>query len=251
MSVTGAIARAEVRALLRGTTGWLVVAGFQLAAGLFWLALLDAYVVRSRDRLFDPYAAARLDLVDHLLAPFFGNLTVLLLVVGPAVSMRAFAEERRRGTLDGLLAAPVRGSEIVLGKFLGGFFLVALCLLGTVWMPVSVGLWRPIDPGAVLLGYAGLLALGAATLAIGLLASAFTESPVVALVLAFATVLALWIVGWVDPDPTSVPAQLSLSRHVQDALHGSARASDLAYFTGLVGWCLLAAWQRVEAYRWA
>ncbi len=246
-----AVATREVRALLRSTTGWLVLAGFQVAAGVFWLALLDNYVVRSRDRLFDPYGAAQLDLVDHLLAPFFGNLTVLLLVLGPAVAMRAFSEERRAGTMELLLAAPVRGWEVVLGKFVGAYALVLICLATTLWMPASLAFWRAPDPGAVLLGYVGLGLLGAAVVAVGLLAAAFAESAVVALVLAFAAVLALWIVGWVDPDPTSWAGQLSLSRHVQDPIHGALHLSDLGYFAALVGWCLVAAWQRVESWRWA
>ena len=250
MSVVLAIALRELRALLRTPTGWLVLTGFQLAAGLFWLALLDAYVVRSRDRIFDPYTAAQLDLTDHLVAPFFGNLTVLLLVVGPAVAMRSLAEERRQETIELLLASPVSGAEIVAGKFLGAWAFVLGAVATTTWMPLSLGLWRLPDPGALAAGYLALALLGAAVTAIGVLASAFTDAQLVALVLAFAATLALWIVGWVDPDPTSLASRLSLSRHVQDGLRGAVRLSDLAYFGALVGWCLLAAWQRVAAWRY-
>lgn len=250
MSVVLALAQRELRALLRTTTGWMVLTGVQLAAGFFWLALLDSYVVRSRDRLFDPYAAARLDFTDHLLAPFFGNLTVLLIVVGPAVAMRAFPEERRAHTVELLLASPVRAVEIVAGKFLGGLAFVLSALATTLWMPLSLGFWAGPDPGALVGGYLALALMASAVVAIGVLASALADTQVVAMVLAFAVTLALWIIGWVDPDPTSVASQLSLSRHVQEGVHGALRLSDLAYFGGLVGWCLFAAWQRVAAWRY-
>jgi ABC-2 type transport system permease protein len=117
-------------------------------------------------------------------------------------------------------------------------------------MPAVLAAWRAPDPGAVLAGYVTLALLGAAVTAVGVLASAFTDAQLVALVLAFAATIMLWIVGWVDPDPTSVPSRLSLSRHVQDGLRGALRLSDLTYFGALVGWCLLAAWQRVAAWRY-
>lgn len=251
MRVITAIARRELRGLLRGPSGWLVLAGFLLLAGVFWVVLVDGYVAQRTDLVIDPHRAARTTLVDHLLAPWWGNLAVLLIVVGPAVTMGSLAEESRTGRRDLFATAPIAAGQIVAGKFLGAFAYVACLLLATSWMPLSLGLWTPLDPGALAAGYGGLLLLAASVVALGLLASSLTDRQLVALILGFAVVMALWVVGWVDRDPTSLAAQASMSAHLRDLLLGSLRASDVAYYLLLTGWSLFATWQRVDAWRYA
>lgn len=251
MRVVWAIARREVRALLSTATGWLVIAGFLFLTGAFWLALVDNYLARSGDLAYDPYSDVRLHLVDHLLAPFFGNVSILLLVVCPAITMRLFADELRLGTLDLLATSPVSAWQVALGK-LGGAWAFVLLLLGcTLWMPLALTPYASLDVGAVVGGYLSLVLLGAALTAIGTLASALTDQALVALVLSFAVTLVLWIVGWLNPDPTSFVSQISLATHVTDMARGAVRLSDVAYFTLLSGWCVLALQQRVASWRYA
>ncbi|MCB9682002.1 MAG: ABC transporter permease subunit [Alphaproteobacteria bacterium] len=251
MRVVLAIAGRDLRALLHHATGWAVAAGFLLLAGVFWLALLDGYVVHGQEQLYDPYSSVQLSLTNHLLAPYFGNLTVLVLFVAPAVAMRSFADEVRAGTVALLATSPITAWQIVLGKYLGSLGYVLVLVAATLWMPLSLLAWTVPDPGAVVGGYLATVLLAATVVAIGTLVSATTEHPLVALVLTFALTLVLWIVGWVDPDPTSPIGQLSLAVHVQDMIHGALRRSDLSYFALLVGWCLFATWQRVLAWRYA
>jgi ABC-2 type transport system permease protein len=244
-----AIARRDLTALLGTATGWLVLAGHLLLAGIFWVVLLDGFVIRSE--AFDPYAELHLSLVDHLIGPFFGNVTIVLLVVAPAVTMRSFADEARHRTTELLATSPITPAQIVAGKLLGSLAFVALAILGVAWMPLSLYLWATPDPGALAGGLLALLLLGTAVTAIGTLASSLTDQPLTALVLGFAVVLTLWILGHLDPDPTSLASQLSLSRHVQELVRGAVRASDVAYFLLLTAWATFATWQRVRLWRWA
>jgi ABC-2 type transport system permease protein len=250
MRVVYVIARREVGALLHTATGWLVLAAFLLLAGVFWVALVDHYVSVGQDQVFDPYAVQQLSLADHLLAPWFGNLVIVVLVVAPALTMRLLADEVRHHTIELLRSSPITTAQIVLGKYLGSLAVYGLLLAASAALPCSLYAWASPDPGAVAAGYLALLGVGAVVLAVGLLASACTDSPLVALMLTFAVVLCLWIVGWTDPDPTSATSQLALSTHVQDLLRGALRLSDLSYFVLLVGWCLFATHQRVEAHRY-
>ncbi len=245
------IAGRELRATLATTTGWLVATGYLLVAGVLWLGMLDHYIVTMADQINNPYAAYQMNLSDQLVAPWFGNLTVVLLVVCPALTMRLFAEEVRLGTLELLVTSPVSTVSVVVGKFLGVTAFLATVLAISTWLPLSVMVWGSPDPGVVFGGFLALLLMGASVLALGMLASAFTDSQVVALVLAFAASMCLWIVGWVDPDPTSLASQLSLSAHLQELLRGGLRLSDVTYYLCLIGWCLFATHQRVEAYRYA
>ena len=244
------LARRELTSLLAAPLGWIILAGWSLLAGDLWIAMIDRYASSSLERVYSPWAAGELDPIAHLVAPWQSNLSIVLLVVGPAITMRSLAEESRRGTLELLLASPASAAEIVVGKYLGAMAYCTLLLAWTGWMPLLIAGRVPLDAGAVLSGTVGLFAYAACVVAIGLLASASTDSPALAMILSFAVCLVLWIAGWIDPDPTSLWTQLSLSGHLVDAWLGLLRASDLAYVGGLVGAALVLATLRVEAGRY-
>lgn len=243
------VARRELSALLDAPLGWWVAAGWMLAAGLFWVAMVDRYAVASLDQVYSPYAAAQVDPMTHLIAPWYANLGVLLLVAAPVVTMRLVAEEARSGTLELLLSSPATAAELVLGKLLGAWSYLLLLLAGVVWMPLLLRQHVDVDLGAWATGAAALGLMAGVVAAVGLLASAMTESPTAAMMLSFSAALCLWIVGWVDPDPTSVWTQLSLSGHLQSGLMGLVRPSDVAYDLLVIGWCALAASVRLEGHR--
>ncbi len=113
--------------------------------------------------------------------PLFELLPLLLIFLVAAVTMRAWAEEKRAGTLEVLLTLPVRTSELVVGKFLAGMALIAVALGLTLPLPFVVSMLGPLDWGPVVGGYLGALLLGSAYMAIGLCVSARTDNQVVAL----------------------------------------------------------------------
>ena len=244
------LARAEVSSLLDGPLGWLLMSGWLLLTGAFWLAMVDRYAMIGRDQVYSPFGAATINPIADLIAPWQANLSIILLMIGPAVTMRAFAEEVRRGTMELLLASPASAAEIVIGKYLGGLWFVGGLILGSLWMPLLVASKVDLDLGALVVGAVGQLGFAAAVLAVGLVASATTDSPAVSLVLSFAVCLCLWIAGWIDPDPTSVWTQLSLSGHLATAWTGLVRLSDVVYLGGLITSCLVVATLRVEANRY-
>lgn len=118
--------------------------------------------------------------------PLFKWLPILLIFLTGAVTMRLWAEERRAGTLEFLLTSPASPCTLVFGKFLACLALVALSLLLTLPLPVTVSLMGPLDWGPVLGGYLATLFLASAYIAIGLLVSSKSENQIVSLI---ATVL--------------------------------------------------------------
>jgi ABC-2 type transport system permease protein len=190
-------------------------------------------------------------LTTHLTGPWFGNVTVILVLISPALTMRLLAEEYQRGTIELLLTSPVSSWEIVLGKFVGAVAFLGLMLAGTGYVPLTLFAYGSPDPGPLLAGYLALMLLGGATIAIGLFVSSMTQNPLVALVVGFCLALFVYLLPWIDSAPDSLPSLLGMSSHVRELLGGRLLLSDLVYFVGLCAVLLLAAQQRVEARRWS
>jgi ABC-2 type transport system permease protein len=174
----------------------------------------------------------------------------LLVLVTPILSARSFAEEASRGTLDVLLAVPVRTARLVAGKYLAVVVTVLMLLA-----PISllVGLlfaYGDPDPGPVLTGMLGLAVLGASMAAVGVLASSLTSSQPVAAVLGLFAVLALWFahVGS-EGLPTAVVAALSISERLRSFASGVIDLADGVFFASLVVVALAGAVAAVESRR--
>lgn len=251
MSTVLAIAGRELRSAFTGAVGWLVLVGFSLLSGFFFQWVFTAYVSASTELVFDPYAAGQLHLGEHLLAPYFGDLSIVLVLVAPALSMRSFAEELRSRSMELLLTSPVTTAQIVFGKFLGLVAFAGVLLAVSAPGPLSLFWFGSPDVGVIASGYLGLWLLCAASLSMGLAASSFTENQVVALVISFALGLMLYVLGMFGlEDPDGALSQLALTGHLDDLFVGRLKLSDLAYFVAFVATWLFATHQRVESYRW-
>ena len=116
--------------------------------------------------------------------PMFESLPVLLIFLASALTMRMWSDERRTGTLELVVTVPASAAEFVLGKFVACWTLLAVALLLTLPLPITVSMLGDLDWGPVFAGYVAAALLGAAYLSIGLWLSARTENQVVALILA-------------------------------------------------------------------
>lgn len=114
--------------------------------------------------------------------PLFEWMPLLLVFLVAALTMRMWSEERRSGTIEFLLTLPVSPFQLMLGKFLAGFTLLALALLLTLPLPFTVSLVGPLDWGPVWGGYLAAMFLGAAYLSIGLYLSSRNENQIVSLI---------------------------------------------------------------------
>lgn len=237
-----AIAWRDWLALWRTPVGWLLAALTQGVLAWWFLLLADRY-----QREYGPAlagSASSLGVADLVVAPFLGGLPLLamLLVTVAVLGMRAFAEERRAGTLVLLLASPRSALAIAAGKYLGA--LLSLTLLLALWsvMPLSLLLGTALDLGRLAAALVGLWLAGAALLAVALPVSAATDQPAAAATGAFAAGLLLWLVG--RGAEGGVLAWLGLTTHYRGFLDGALAAGDVAYFLLLAATGLaLTAWR--------
>jgi len=167
----------------------------------------------------------------------FHQMYVLLIVLVPVLTMRAFAEERRADTIELLLTAPVAEVWLVAAKFLAGLALVMAMLAASGVYAVVLGLYGQPDWAPVYGGYLALALLSCLLVAIGILTSSATENQVVAAAAALGTGLMLWFadsVSYLLPPPLDVLAiNLSLIGHFTTFVRGSLFLSDAGYFVTL------------------
>ncbi|MGR0480698.1 MAG: Gldg family protein [Candidatus Electronema sp. V4] len=172
------IARKEFGAFFSSPAAFVVLGAF-LAAALFAFFWVETFFARNITEL----------------RPLFEWMPVLLIFLAAAVTMRIWAEERRAGTLEFLLTAPVQPAVLVLGKFLACLALAALALLLTLPLTITVSLLGPLDWGPVFGGYVAALCLASAYIAVGLFVSIKSESQIVSLIVTTLICGLLYLIG--------------------------------------------------------
>jgi ABC-2 type transport system permease protein len=128
------------------------------------------------------------------LVHIFFQAAMLLVLIVPIITMRQFSEERRHGTLELLLTGPAHEAELVLAKYLACMAALGV-MIGLTFAYTAVLAWfgNP-DWGPVYSGYVGLLLLGSALVAIGLVVSALTANQIVAAVVSLGVFGMLWAI---------------------------------------------------------
>lgn len=166
MNTVVAIAKRELKSYFATPIAAVFLVVFVVLCGVFTFQV---------GRLFDRGVAD--------LAPFFNYLPWLFLILIPAVAMRLWAEERKSGTIELLMTLPISPTEAVTGKWLAGTLFVALALVLTFPLWITVNVLGDPDNGVIFANYVGALALASVFLALGGCASASTRNQVVALVM--------------------------------------------------------------------
>jgi len=164
---------------------------------------------------------------------FFQAAGLLLLVV-PLVTMRSFAEERRSGTLELLLTAPVRESHVVLAKFLAIMAVLGTMIALTGTYAVVLGMYGTPEWGPIYGGYLGLVLLASALAALGLAVSALTANQVVAAIVTVGVSFLLWTLDTLAAMlPDAVERWfigVSLLARLTPFVTGAMYLSDLGFF---------------------
>jgi ABC-2 type transport system permease protein len=182
---------------------------------------------------------------------------VCLIAVPPLVTMRLVAEERRSGTLEVLLTAPVRDGEVILAKFLG-----ALVFQAFLWAPTLIdirilrGYGALPDTGQVVASYAGVACVTALLTAVGLLFSTRTSNQIVAAVGSL-TFNLLFVGAPLLADAErfgllgSALATISVVQHVSGSFgRGLLDSGVIAVYAAGTAGVLVMATRSLEARRW-
>lgn len=247
-----AMTRRELGAYFCTPIAYLVLFGTTIIGWLNYLMFVSDYLLQAGGRtpLFEP-------IVQNYIVGFFPVIVPMIAV--PMITMRIISEERRSGTIEVLLTAPVSEWQAVLSKFLAAliYFLILFLPWGLFLIPVYyVG--REGFDYAPLLGF--LLALGctgSAFVATGLFCSALTKNQIIAAVLAFAAMMLYFVLPytlqWIGIGATlrNTIMNLSYMQVWNSSISGNLSMQQLfTYLSVTVFWLFLTT-KVLEARKWS
>lgn len=237
--------RKELQGFFSSLIGYLTIGVFLLVLGLIMFVFPDTSLLN--------FSYATLDQLFEI-APW------VFLILIPAVTMRALAEERQQRTLELLLTYPLSPTQIVLGKYFASLTIAVLALLPTLLYYYTVyELGSPqgnLDSGAIAGSYLGLVFLAGIFCAIGMFASSLSQNQIIGFLLA-ATLCFLMHYGFqfVSNLPIFVgrvdnAVQLfGIEQHYRSISRGLIVLADVVYFVSVAAWFLYVTVLRVKAER--
>ena len=179
-----------------------------------------------------------------LVRPFFSWHPWFYLFLVPAVGMRLWADERRLGTLELLLTMPITTWQAILGKFIASWLFLALALVMTFPVVITVNYLGDPDNGAILRGYIGSWLMAGAYLAVSCVTSAITRSQVVSFIIAVVACLFLILAGfppvlnllehWAKPWLVNLVASFSVITHYDGFQKGVLDSRDVIFFLSVI-----------------
>lgn len=220
----------EINAFLSSLVGYIAIGVFLLVNGLLLWIFPGAYNV------FDSNYAGLGSM--FLLAP------VVFLFLIPAITMKAFAEEKKSGTIELLFTKPITDFQIIIAKYLAGVVLVLFSLLPTLvyfYCVYQLGAEKGnIDMGGLWGSYLGLLFLGSGFVAIGIYASSITDNQIISFLFGmlicafcfygFEIISYMGLFGSGD----SAILKLGINEHYISMSRGVIDTRDIIYFLSLI-----------------
>jgi ABC-2 type transport system permease protein len=243
-----AVVKRELFAFFVTPLAWILIVVFLVVQGMHFYLLVDHFASQP-DATGD----------ETPLSAFFGNTVLLYLVLFmlvPPMTMRTFAEERRSGTIETLMTAPVSSSAVVLAKYAAVLVTYVVMWAPTALYLVILGRTGALDWRAAGSAYLGVLLVGAGYLAIGICASALTRSQFLAMIWTALVLLVMFILGvgeFVTREGTALHAlcaHVSVWSHMNDFASGLVDTRRLLFYGTLIVLPLFVTTRAVESWRW-
>ncbi len=235
MSPALVISRREIRTYFNSPVAYIVVTVFTILTG--YLFFTQLFIEKQAD-----------------LRGFFGIMPLLFMFMAPAITMRLLADEKATGTLELLITMPVRDWEVVVGKFLAAMALLCTALGLTLVFAITVRALGPLDRGPAIGGYLGLVLMGGAYIAIGVMTSSLTRNSIVSFIIAFAILFAMYLFGrltqFVPPAWQPIVSFLSIDGHFENISRGVIDTRDVLYYFSVIGVSLLISTLALESRKW-
>lgn len=240
------IAKREYDNYFNGPLAYVVMLAILLPMGIYFSLIL---FYTSQQALFGGGAAPDIQ-------PINGLFVFLMVFLAPALTMRLVSDEARMGTLELLLTAPVRDSELVIGKWLGAMLLIMTLLLITLVYPLVLNNF--VDPGidwmVVISSYLGLILVCGTMLAIGVGVSAIFSNQFASFFVTLGIIFFLYFMiglpAGLLPQGGEVFNYLSIQNPYDQMNSGTITLGGIVYYLSLISLGLFAGTTAIEIRRW-
>lgn len=171
-----AIMKRDFKSYFNSPIAYVLIGLFMLLLGLFFNSLIG-------------YGS-------DIMGNFVTNMSSLLLFIIPILTMRSMAEDKKNGTEVLLLTAPVRVTEIVMGKFLAAFNVFLVMTGVTLIFPLITIVTGKPDVLLIISSYLGYILMGAIFISLGVFASSLTENQIVASIISLVSIFLIQNIGY-------------------------------------------------------
>ena len=248
------IAKRDLGSFFNSPIFYVVTTVFLIIYSFMFFNILNFFSFQSFQARQLQAMGMNLNLNEMVIEPSLQNMSVILLMIIPIITMRSFADEKKMKTFRLLLSSPVHLREIILGKFLACMIVVAVMILISSYSVGFLFLLGEPEPGPVVTGYLGVLLMAGCFVSVGIFASSLTDNQIVAAVLTFGFSLFMWVIGWgaqaVGSTTGQVLQYLSIVDHLDRFLKGLVDTSDLVYYLSFILFSLFLCHRVLDSNRW-
>lgn len=246
--------RKELYVLFASPIFYVVGVTFLIIAGYFFYNTVAFYNLLSFQANQNPMLADQLNLEQSVLRPFFLDMSIILLLMAPLITMRLYAEERKTGTLELMFTLPVADRAALLAKFSAALTAMTLMLIGTLPGILLLDHYAGLNWRMVACGYLGIFLLTGSFMSLGTFTSSLSQNQIIAAVLSFGGLMMFWVIGWTKSLVGSAAAALidyiSITQHLDSFAKGVLDSRDILYYLLFVIFFLFLTLRQVESYRW-
>ncbi len=249
-----AIFKKEVKTYFTSPIAYVVITVFMVLVGFFFYSLIWWFNSQSLQMARNPYYLQQLNINQMVYAPLFHNISIVLLLMLPLLTMRLFSEEIKIKTDELLYTSPLSVGEIILGKYFASLFVLLVMLFLSGILSIFTFVHGNPEIAPILIGYLGLFLMGAAFIAVGIFFSSLTENQIVSAILTFGALLLFWILNWASYSAggawKDILNYLSFFQHFDDMTKGILDTSDLIYYLSFAFFGLFLTHSVIQSRRW-
>jgi ABC-2 type transport system permease protein len=248
------ICKKEIKTYFTSPIAYVVITVFLVLIGFFFYSLIWWFNSQSLQMAQNQYYYQQLNINQMVYSPLFHNMSIILLLMVPLLTMRLFSEEKKRQTDELLFTCPISVNQIILGKYFASLFVLLVMLFLTGILSIFVFSYGNPELAPILSGYLGLFLVGAAFLAVGIFFSSLTENQIVSAILTFGALLLFWILNWASYSAggmwKSVLNYLSFFQHFDEMTRGILDTTDVVYYLSFIFLGLFLTHSVIQSRRW-
>lgn len=254
MSNIWAVCKKELKTYFTSPIAYVAITVFLVLTGFFFQSLIWWFNMQSMQMSQNPYYFQQMNINQMVFSPLFHNISIILLLMIPLLTMRLFSEEKKIRTDELLYTSPISINQIILGKYFASLIVLLVMLLLTGILSSLTFIYGNPELSPILIGNLGLFLMGAAFIAVGIFFSSVTENQFVAAVLTFGSLLLFLVLNWASSSAGGVWREvlnyISFFQHFDDLTKGILDTTDLVYYVSFIFLGLFLTHSVIQSRRW-